>query len=75
MCGRAEDDLHVYPFSLITARRVQVKMSQRALDAYRKGKAYRKAVDLARVAFATQVYICVCVRKSESLCEVLALLA
>ena len=57
ICGRAEDDLHVYPFSLITARRVQVKMSQRALDAYRKGKAYRKAVDLARVAFATQVYI------------------
>jgi intraflagellar transport protein 172 len=30
-------------------------MNQRALEAYRKGRAYRKAVDLARVAFAGQV--------------------
>jgi hypothetical protein len=30
-------------------------MNQRALDAYRKGRAYRKAVDLARTAFPTQV--------------------
>eukprot|EP00048_Salpingoeca_helianthica_P023440 m.24360 g.24360 ORF g.24360 m.24360 type:complete len:1745 (-) comp8673_c1_seq1:35-5269(-) len=33
----------------------KVKMNQRALDAYRKGRAYRKAVDLARTAFPTQV--------------------
>eukprot|EP00051_Salpingoeca_urceolata_P019102 m.274557 g.274557 ORF g.274557 m.274557 type:complete len:1824 (+) comp19348_c0_seq8:278-5749(+) len=33
----------------------KVRMNQRALDAYKKGKAYRKAIDLCRAAFPNEV--------------------
>ena len=34
---------------------VQVNMGARALEHYRKGKAYHKAIDLARLSFPTEV--------------------
>lgn len=33
----------------------KVRSNQRALDAYRKGKAYRRAVELARSSFPQEV--------------------